>query len=170
MALDLLQPPKIGDAISLFPTFHLPRYDIESFIWVFLWLIHKDYTNDPEGTDQRDDDGSVYEEWRGPTYNKAWVQKLGFVTGRDTDGVQRRFSSLKPLALDLLDFLGDVQYAYRTIKLDDPLLSRRLVWSGHKDPFASWFTDVGGRMTYDNVTSIFIRHLDLPHRQRFDFA
>lgn len=168
MALDLLQPPKIGEAISLFPTFHLPRYDLESFIWVFLWLIHKDYTNDPEGTDQREDEESVYEQWRGPTYSKAWVQKLGFVLGRSTDGVQRRFESLKPLALDLLEFLGDMQHAYRSIKLDHPDLSRRLVWSGQQDPFAAWFTDVGGHMTYEKVTAIFIHHLDRPHHDLYD--
>lgn len=35
MALDLLRKPK-----RRFPDWHLPRFDVESFIWVFCWTLH----------------------------------------------------------------------------------------------------------------------------------
>lgn len=38
MALDRLSRPEISS--KYLPRWHLPRYDIESFIWVFCWTLH----------------------------------------------------------------------------------------------------------------------------------
>lgn len=47
MALDLCDPPSLPPLVDggkprpfpNYPTFHLPRYDLESFIWVLLWFL-----------------------------------------------------------------------------------------------------------------------------------
>lgn len=159
MAVDYLVTPTCG-ATSLYPQFHLPRYDIESFIWVFTWLIHKDYSNDDLTNPPDNNNARLHEQWDTQNYYAAWMAKLGFAAGGFLNGVQPRFASLKPLLAQFMDLIDGIHREQKAIELDDPRIQRSLLWDKHENKYSAWFTDVGKRMTFEAVTSLIVPHLD----------
>lgn len=161
MAIHLLVQPDCP-AAKLYPKFHLPRYDIESFIWVLVWLVHKDYTNDPDSVPLPSNSKRIYELWDTQDFASAWTLKLGFASGRTLNQIQPRFSSLRPVLLQLLRLIERTHHDVMSMEHSDPMIQRSLAWDGGKNQFSTWFLEAGG-MTFENVTSIITSFLDPTH-------
>lgn len=114
MSLDLLKPPRRREHPS-FPTWHLPRYDVESFIWVFCWTLHHFKMG-------RKKNGTVYRKWKSaPQFDQAFngedraivrAKKWQWASTLPTmDEVDQSFNSLKPLMVSLVNLIVDAYIA-----------------------------------------------------------
>lgn len=119
MALDHLAPPKLKSTSLLkFPSWHLPRYDMESFIWVLCWTMHHFKALPRKGKKK---EKVKYRRWeKAPNFDKAFhdedtstarSKKFDWARRRDMESgeIDSSWDSLVPLMWDLV---GKVVDAY----------------------------------------------------------
>lgn len=145
MALDLLVPPRPSDHPN-FPTWHLPRFDMESFIWVFCWTLHHFKLGKKRN-------GEAYRKWKAAKEfdqafngdNRAAVRakKWQWASSLPTmDEIDPSFNPLKPLMKSLVQVIVTA-YVYQEAQL---LKSKR---SNKVD-----FVEMGGRFVIDKVIAM----------------
>lgn len=148
IALDLLRRP---EAVN-FPTWHLPRFDIESFIWVFTWVLH--HYSAPVALSN----GTVQRAWKAaPDFDSKFniddgyqvkATKLLWANSRPSNLVEvdSSFDSLKPLMRTLLD------QVIQTYKYEDDLIE------SNPNADEGEFVDLNGLLDVDNILQILEQH------------
>lgn len=123
MALDHLVPPRQEDH-PMFPTWHLPRYDLESFVWVFCWTLHhfkavqkRNGESYRRWTPAKEFDAAFHGQTRDGVRGTKWQWAIRTPT-RDTE-IDESFASLKPLMDILVRVVVDayqIQESYLRVK------------------------------------------------------
>lgn len=147
-ALDLHCPLNRGVS-DQYPNYHLPRYDLEAFIWVFIWLLYetpKDLPVDSKFT-------SIMEQWNSSNVDDIRRSKesliMNFETHQSCSKIRRDLDSLVPLMDQLLAVLRiSLFYSDPTNPVAE---AERSQWPGGR---TQWYHTLGGRFTVEGILEI----------------
>lgn len=144
-ALDLHCPLE-RDAEDAYPNYHLPRYDLESFIWVFIWLLHETNKSHPRGQ-------TIMDQWNdfSPTSIRRNKESLiqDYASHKSSSKIREHCLVLEPLMLQLLGLLRVA------LENSDPknqiAKAERQSWPAGP---TLWYHTLGGRFTVENLLDI----------------
>lgn len=145
MSLDRLHRPDISE--RYLPDWHLPRYDVESFIWVFAWILHHFGGKQLDKEERKWVDCPSMDAAFYNTDRKAaratkfqWVGQTRYV-------LHHTFHPLCPL-LDQLLSLIRIGYAEAT------LMNLRIRANPNHDVDPQWYYTLGGNLEITKVIDI----------------
>lgn len=147
MALDRLHLPNVSS--KYLPTWHLPRYDVESFIWVFCWTLHHFGATHPSREERLwEANDFIDDAFYHPSLFLARSTKLEWArTIRPR--VAESFTHIYPVMVRIIHVIL-LGYGEASTRISH-LQSGKLMAGTSRN----WFLTLGGHMTVENVRGIF---------------
>lgn len=149
-ALDLHCPIRRG-LEDKYPAYHLPRYDLEAFIWVFIWLLHETSktTADAEAT-------TLMDQWNSQNPEDIRRSKESLIKNYELhpsrSKIKDSLAILTPLMHQLLKLL-QVSLIYSS-PTNAAAEAERRSWPAGR---THWYHTLGGRFTVDAVLQILVQ-------------
>lgn len=150
MALDRIQRPNLS--VDVLPRWHLPRYDVESFIWVFCWTLHHFGPITPHSNERQWVESSRLDR---AFYNRdhliARTKKLQWASALPTK-IPISWSIFHDWVRHLV---LPIVLGYTDADHKGALIRAELLYPGLDGFPPRWFHDLGGRITIDTYLAFF---------------